>query len=67
MPIVLLYCGFAMLVTDLRDEKTMRAGTEGRLWWTHKGRIFQYAMWGTTIFVLIAWYLYVRSIGLRPF
>ena len=67
MPIILLYCGVAMLATDLRDEKTMQAGVEGRLWWTRKGRIFQYGMWGTTILMLIAWYFYLRSIGLKPF
>jgi hypothetical protein len=67
MPIVLLYCGVAILVTDLRDEKTMRAGAEGRLWWTRQGRIFQYGLWITTVLMIIAWYLYVRSIGLNPF
>ena len=67
MPITLLYCGVAILVTDLRDEKTMRAGVEGRLWWTRKGRIFQYAMWGAIALTLVAWYVYVRSIGLNPF
>ena len=67
MPMILLYCGVAMLVTDLRDEKTLRAGPEGRLWWTRKGRIFLYGSWGATALMLIAWYLYVRSIGLSPF
>jgi hypothetical protein len=67
MPIVLLYCGVATLATDLRDEKTMRAGAEGRLWWTRKARIFQYGMWVTTALMLVAWYLYVGSIGLKPF
>jgi hypothetical protein len=67
MPIYLVYCGVAMLVTDLRDEKTLRAGPEGRLWWTWKGRIFLYGSWGATALTLIAWYLYVRSIGLSPF
>jgi len=66
-PIVLLYSGVAMLVTDLRDERTVRAGPEGRLWWTRKGRIFINGMWATTALMLIAWYFYVRSIGLRPF
>jgi hypothetical protein len=67
MPIVLLYCGVATLVTDLRDERTMRTGAEGRLWWTRKGRIFQYGMWITTALTSIALYLYVRSIGLKLF
>jgi hypothetical protein len=67
IPIVLLYCGVATLVTDLRDEKTLRAGAEGRLWWMRKARIFQYGMWITAALMLIAWYLYVRSIGLKPF
>jgi hypothetical protein len=67
MPIVLLCYGVAILVTDLRDEKTMRAGAEGKLWWTRKGSVFQYVMWGAIALTLIAWYLYVRSIGLSPF
>ncbi|MGD0271887.1 MAG: hypothetical protein ABSB14_22670 [Candidatus Sulfotelmatobacter sp.] len=67
MPITLVYVGVAILVTDLRDEKTMRAGAEGRLWWTSKGRIFQCIMWGAISLTLIAWYLYVRSTGLNPF
>ena len=67
MPIVLLYCGIGILVTDLRDEKTMRAGVEGRLWWTRKGRIFQHVMWLAIVLTLMAWYEYVRSIGLNPF
>jgi hypothetical protein len=66
MPIVLLYGGLATLVTDLRDEKTMRAGPEGRLWWTRKGRIFQYGMWGSAALTLISWYFYVRSMGISP-
>jgi hypothetical protein len=67
MTIVLLYWGVATLVTDLRDEKTMRAGAENRLWWTPKGRILTYGSWFTIVLTLIAWYLYVRSIGLNPF
>jgi hypothetical protein len=67
VPIIFLYGGVAMLATDLRDEKTLRAGPEGKLWSTRKGRIFQYGMWGTIILILLAWYLYVRSIGLSPF
>jgi len=66
MPILLLYSGVAALVTDLRDEKTMRAGPEGRLWWTLRGRVVVYGMWLATALMLIAWYLYVRSIGLKP-
>jgi hypothetical protein len=67
IPITLVYCGIAILVTDLRDEKTMRIEAESRLAWTRKGRIFQYAMWGTIALTLTAWYLYVHSIGLSPF
>jgi hypothetical protein len=67
MPITLFYCGAAILVTDLRDEKTMRAGAEGRLWWTRKGRVFQSVMWGAIALTLVAWYVYVRSIELNPF
>jgi hypothetical protein len=67
MPIVLLYCGVAILVTDLRDEKTMRAGTDGRLRWTREGSVFLYVMWGAITLTLIGWYVYVRLIGLNPF
>jgi hypothetical protein len=67
MPFLLLYWGVAMIVTDLRNRETMLAGTDGRLRWTRMGRILQYGMCGTTALMLITWYLYVRSIGLKPF
>jgi hypothetical protein len=66
MPLVLLYCGIAILVTDLRDEKTLRVGMQGRLSSTRKGRIFQYGMWLTLCVLVVAWCLYVRSLGLVP-
>ena len=67
MPIALLYGGVMILVTDLRDEKTTRVGADGRLWWTRKGLLFRYGMWITIVVTLIAWYLYVRFIGVAPF
>jgi hypothetical protein len=67
LPITLFYSGIAILVTDLRDEKTMRAEAEGRLFWTRKGRIFQYVLCAAVALTLIAWYVYVRWIGLNPF
>ena len=67
MPILLLYGGVAMLVTDVRDEKTVRAGAEGRLRLTRKGRILQGGMWAATALAVMVWYLYVRSLGLAPF
>jgi hypothetical protein len=48
MPITLLYVGIAILAADLGDEKTMRAGAEGKLFWARKGTIFQCVLWGTT-------------------
>ncbi len=45
----------------------MRVGADGRLWWTRKGLLFRYGMWITIGLTLIAWYLYVRFMGVAPF
>ena len=63
----LLYWGVGILVTDLRDEKTTRVGAEDSLWWTGKGLAFRYGLWTAIALMLIAWYLYPRSIGVSPF
>ena len=65
--IVLVYSGLAMVVFDVRDERTMRAGPDGRLRWTRRGRIFLHCMWFGVALTVIAWYLYIYSIGLSPF
>jgi hypothetical protein len=67
LPIALLYWGVMILVTDLRDEKTMRVAAEGRLHWTRKGLVIRYGMWITIVVTLIAWYMYVRFIRVAPF
>jgi len=51
MPMILLYCGVAMLVTDLRDEKTLRSGPQGRLLWTRKGRMASFVAAAATALV----------------
>jgi len=67
MPVVLVYGGIAQLVMDLRDEKSLRIGEDGRLWWTRRARVVIYGMWGATALAMIVWYLYVRNLGLNPF
>jgi hypothetical protein len=63
----LLYWGVGILVTDLRDEKTTRVGAEDSLWWAAKGLAFRYGIWTAIALMLIAWYLYLRSIAVPPF
>jgi hypothetical protein len=46
MPITLHYVGIAMLAADLRDAKTMRAGAEGKLFWTRKGKYLSICLVG---------------------
>jgi hypothetical protein len=67
VPIIMAYGGVATLLSDLRDEKSLRAGADGRLYWTRRGLIVLYGLLGATLLTVIAWYLYVRSIGLSPF
>ena len=67
MPITLLYVGIAILAADLRDAEDHASGAEGTLFWTRKGSIFQYVLWGAIALTLIGWYIYVRWVGLNPF
>ena len=65
LSICLAYGGIVSLITDQRDEKTMFVGPGRRLWWTSLARLTMYGMWFVTGLVLLAWYLYVRLIGVR--
>jgi hypothetical protein len=66
IPILLLCAGVATLATDLRDEKSLWVGPDGKLWWTRRARLAIYGMWGATFAFLGLWYIYGRSIGLEP-
>jgi hypothetical protein len=63
---LLLSGGIAQLFVDLRDEKSVYIGDDGRLWWTRRSRIVMYSMWGSCAWAVVVWYLYVRGLGLNP-
>ena len=63
LPAVLLYGGIVQLALDLRDEKSLRIGDNGRLVFTRRARIVELGVLFAVAAWCVGWYLYVRSHG----
>jgi hypothetical protein len=62
-PGVMVYCGLCQLVFDLRDEKSLRIGSDGRLKFTARARLVELGVLLAVATWCLGWYLYVRSLG----
>ena len=63
LPAVLLYGGILQLALDLRDEKSLRIGDDGRLKFTRRARVVELGVLFAVAAWCVGWYLYVRSRG----
>jgi hypothetical protein len=63
IPAFLLYAGIAQLLVDIRDEKSLRIGGNGRLRFTRTARLFEWGGLVAVAVICVAWYLYARSLG----
>src|SRR5258706_1723576 len=54
-------CGILQLALDLRDEKSLRIGDDGRLKFTRRARVVELGVLFAVAAWCVGWYLYVRS------